>query len=125
MKEITAQLKQYGFPEKDLRALVNFKSRDGFQVIDDQDLSSMLNFFQQYPEDFQHLIPIMSDGNSNYLCVSFHQTDFGKICYLSHDEIDLTPVFSSISQLISVIESHSEAWDFPEIPPSAHDVHLR
>lgn len=116
MKEITALLANYGFSEKDREALENFQSRDGFQVINDQDLVAMLDYFKQYPEDFQQLIPIITDGNSNYLCASFQGTDFGKVCYLSHDEADLTMVFSSIASLINVIENHPEAWDFPEIP---------
>ncbi|EDM35109.1 hypothetical protein PBAL39_16546 [Pedobacter sp. BAL39] len=122
MEEIIALVWQHGFSDEDREALENFKSRDGFELISDQDLKGMLAFFKQYPDDFEDLIPIMTDNNSNYICVYFQGQHFGKVCYLSHDEMDLTPFFSSIRVLVEVINRYPEAWDFPEIPADAYDI---
>jgi len=96
-------LEENHFPEADVSALRGFQSRDGFQVIKDEDLSGMLHFFSQYPVDYEGIIPFMTDDNSNYLCVYFEGKDRGKVCYLSHDEYDLTPRFSSIKKLIGIV----------------------
>lgn len=114
-------LKQYQFSEIDVQAFESFGSRDGFQKITDEDLEGMLVFFKQYPEDFNKVLPIMTDDNSNYLCVYFKGDHKGKVCHLSHDEIDLTPRFKSIESLIHVIETNPECWDFEELPKGSLD----
>lgn len=114
-------LKQYQFPTIDVQALERFESRDGFQRITDEDLQGMIVFFDQYPEDYENVLPMMTDDNSNYLCVYYKGDDKGKVCHLSHDEIDLTPRFKSIESLIHVIKANPEAWDFEELPEESLD----
>lgn len=114
-------LKQYHFPATDVQVLESFASRDGFQRITNEDLEGMLVFFKQYADDFDEVIPIMTDDNSNYFCVYYKGDNKGKVCYLSHDEIDLTPRFKSIESLFNVIEVHPEAWDFEELPEDSFD----
>lgn len=114
-------LKQHQFAAVDVQALENFGSRDGFQKITNEDLEGMLVFFEQYPEDYENILPIMTDGNSNYLCVYYKGNDKGKVCHLSHDEIDLTPRFKSIESIIHVIKANPEAWDFEELPEEFFD----
>lgn len=114
-------LKQYQFPTIDVQALERFESRDGFQRITDEDLEGMIAFFEQYPEDYENILPMMTDDNSNYLCVYYKGDDKGKVCHLSHDEIDLTSRFKSIESLIHVIKANPEAWDFEELPEKSFD----
>lgn len=114
-------LKQHQFPPVDVQALENFGSRDGFQSITNEALTGMLAFFEQYPLEYENLLPIMTDDNSNYLCVYFKGNDKGKVCHLSHDEIDLTPRFKSIESLIHIIINNPEAWDFEELPEESFD----
>ena len=114
-------LKQHQFSALDIESLEDFKSRDGFQRIKDEDLAGMTVFFEQYPQDYGNLLPIMTDDNSNYLCVYFRGAEREKVCHLSHDEIDLTPRFKSIERLIHVIITNPEAWDFEEIPQESFD----
>ena len=109
-------LKQYQFPVIDVQALESFVSRDGFQRITNENLEGMVVFFKQYTEDFDEILPIMTDDNSNYFCVYYKGDNKEKVCYLNHDEIDLTPRFKSIESLIHVIGTHPESWDFEELP---------
>ena len=115
-------LKQHQFPKIDVQALESFESRDGFQRITNKNLDGMIVFFEQYPEDYENVLPVMTDDNSNYLCVYYKGDDKGKVCHLSHDEIDLTPRFKSIESLIHVIKTNPEAWDFEELPEKSFDV---
>jgi len=121
MAKIIALLKQYQISDSDSYALENFKSRDGFQVITDDDLEGMMKFFDQYPTDFEGILPIMTDDNSNYLCVYYTGEDKDKVCYLSHDEINLAPKFKSIESLIHIVNENPEAWDFHELPDANLD----
>ena len=109
-------LKQCQFPIIDVMALEAFVSRDGFQRISNDGLAAMTLFFKQHPEDFEELLPIMTDDNSNFLCVYHKGANKGKVCYLSHQEIDLRPKFTSIESLIHVVAAHPECWDFEELP---------
>ncbi|TCC99693.1 SMI1/KNR4 family protein [Pedobacter hiemivivus] len=114
-------LEQYQFPVTDVQALESFGSRDGFQRITNENLEGMVVFFKQYPEDFDEVLPIMTDDNSNYFCVYYKGDYKGKVCHLSHDEIDLTPRFKSIESLIHVIRTHPQSWDFGELPERSFD----
>ncbi|SHG43401.1 SMI1/KNR4 family protein [Pedobacter caeni] len=119
--KIIQLLKEYSFLVTDVQSLENFESRDGFEIITDQDLEGMIDFFKQYPDDFEDLLPIITDGNSNYLCVYFKGNDKGKVCHLSHDEMDLSPRFKNIENLIKTINANPEAWDFEELPDGSFD----
>lgn len=114
-------LKQYQFTVTDVQALESFVSRDGFQKITNKGLDGMMVFFKQYPDDFDEVLPIMTDDNSNYFCVYYKGDNKEKVCYLNHDEIDLTPCFKSIASLIHVIGTHPESWDFEELPEGVFD----
>lgn len=114
-KKIIRLLQQFHLPSKDIAALEQFISRDGFQVITDEDLDGMLDFFRQYPDDFEEILPIITDGNSNYLCVYYKGTFSGQVCYLSHNGMNLSPQYNDITHLITVIHAHPEAWDFMDI----------
>lgn len=81
----------------------------------------MLEFFNQYSDVFENILPIMADNNSNYLCVYFQGENKGKACYLSHDEIDLSPQFNNIGSLIKAINNNPDSWDFTDIPKECLD----
>lgn len=114
--KIIQLLVHHQFPAGDINALETFGSRDGFQVITDKELDDMLAFFKQYPEDFEDLFPIMTDDHSNYLCVYYKGAFTGNVCYLSHDEMNLSPRIAGIGRLIAIINAHPGAWDFTDLP---------
>jgi hypothetical protein len=120
--EIIKLLVQHQFPAGDINALETFASRDGFQVITDKELDGMWAFFKQYPEDFEDLLPIITDGNSNYLCVYYRGEFTGHVCFLSHDEMNLSPRIASIKRLIAIINAHPTAWDFMDLPDDELDM---
>lgn len=96
-------------------SIEDFQSRDGFVVIKEEEFNNMMAFFEDYPEDFAELLPIMTDNNSNYLCVYFTGSYRFQIAYLSHDEIDLTPIFQNISVLIQVINQYPKCYGIEDI----------
>ncbi|UNM96353.1 hypothetical protein MMG00_00245 [Ignatzschineria rhizosphaerae] len=96
-------------------SIEDFQSRDGFVVLKEAEFNNMMAFFKDYPENFAELLPIMTDNNSNYLCVYFTGYHRFQVAYLSHDEMDLTPIYPNISSLIQVINQYSECYDIEDI----------
>jgi len=118
MSFISIILEQYSFPESDIKAIENFTNRDGFQLLEKGEFNDMINFFKQYPEDFQEIIPIMTDQNSNFICVYIKGENLYKVCYLNHDEINLYPKFKNIYDLIETINNNPGCWDITELDDS-------
>ncbi|GAB1855901.1 hypothetical protein MHTCC0001_07360 [Flavobacteriaceae bacterium MHTCC 0001] len=105
---------KYEIEKEDLKNLLNYESRDGFELINKTDFENMLKYFEQY-EIYENLIPILTDNNSNYWCLYIGGRLKGTVCYLSHDEINLEPKFKSITKLINVINKNPDAYDFSDL----------
>lgn len=105
-------LDYYEIDTKSIDALKEFKSRDGFQIINDAELFQMMDYFEEYRDDFGYLIPFITDDNSNYLCIYYKDEFKNKICYFNHEEPDTYPILENIEELLSLIEANSQAYDF-------------
>lgn len=108
-------LEKYHFPQQDIVNIELFQSRDGFILLEQDEFRNMEGFFAEYPEDFAGLLPIMTDNNSNYICVYFSGSYQFQVALLNHDEMDLSPKFSSLTELISTINQYPECYDIDEI----------
>jgi hypothetical protein len=104
----------------EIECLKKFKSRDGFILINDQEFNKMENYFKEFPI-YKNIVPILTDNNSNYVCLYIKNVMKGLVCYLSHDEINLEPKFRNISNLINTIEKHHDIYDFGEFDENIFD----
>lgn len=68
---------------------------------------------------FNNLVPLFSDDNSNYAAVYVGGPMKNKICYLDHEETDISPVFRSINSFVQAIRQNPESgWcDIPRDYP--------
>ena len=115
---------KYEIEKNDLKNLLNYESRDGFELIEKDDFESMLEYFEQY-EIYENLIPILTDNNSNYWCLYVGGRLKGSVCHLSHDEVNLEPKFKNITKLINTINKNPEAYDFSELDIQVFDYPKR
>jgi len=115
---------KYEIEKDDLKNLLNYESRDGFELIQKDDFESMLEYFEQY-EIYGNLIPILTDNNSNYWCLYVGGKLKGTVCHLSHDEVNLEPKFKNITKLINTIDKNPDAYDFNEFHVQVFDYPKR
>lgn len=68
---------------------------------------------------FKDLVPLFTDDNSNYAAVYVAGAMKGKICYLDHEETDISPVFRSINSFVQAIRLNPELgwYDMPKDYP--------
>lgn len=115
MKFVVQKLKSYSFNESDVESAENFTSRDGFQWIEEKEFEEMMDYFAEFPEDFENSIPVMTDNQSNYICVYVKGDLKHQVWYLSHDELNTKPRFQNLTELITAINLHSDCWDFSDL----------
>jgi len=69
---------------------------------------------------YKGICPILTDNNSNYIGYFYTGPLKGKICFINHEETDLSPGFRSVNNLIQEILSKPDCeWlelslDYPE-----------
>jgi len=105
-------------------ALEGFIARDYFKKIEQRDFNKMISFFEEdalFDKMFKHILPILTDGNSNYACVYADGVLKGKVCYLSHSEPSLQPVFRDINSLVAAINSNPDAEDMDSLLEKVSD----
>ncbi|WP_212002546.1 SMI1/KNR4 family protein [Chitinophaga sp. HK235] len=119
--EILSILSVNNIPVSEVEAFVQFLPRNGFSFLSDKELDSMLIFLGQQEDDLKEILPILTDNNSNFLCVFVTGNHKGQVCYLSHDEINLNPIFRNIPNLVKAINEHPDSWDVTELPPDVFD----
>jgi hypothetical protein len=117
-------LKESGFPLTAIAALGKLDTRDGFEFPQVDDLKEMMAFFREHPA-LAELVPILTDNNSNYICVYKSGPLLGKICYFSYGETSLDPKFRNIENLVTAISANPDAWDFTELPEDILDYPLK
>lgn len=120
MKHLIDILTDFGFDKSALTAIENYNSRDGYSLIDNGEYKSITEYFTQYPI-YKDIIPIMTDNQSNYICVYKSGVLFGKVCYVSHEEISMEPKFRSIESLITAINQNPDCWEWLDLPEIAFD----
>jgi hypothetical protein len=114
-------LKKQSIDNDQLLVLSKYIPRDGFIMLSEKEFGEMIDYFNKYPEEYSDLIPLMTDNNSNYICVYSKGIFRGAVCFLSHDEIDLYPKFKNISSLVTAINANPSAWDFFDFSDSVFD----
>lgn len=121
--DIIAALQSNGITDDEINALQEFNPRDGFEFPDENDFKGMMEFLQlqEGEEEMLSIVPILTDNNSNYLCVYIATENKGRVCYLSHDEINLNPIFRDIKNMIKAIVEHPDAWDVYDLPKEVFD----
>ncbi|MBF7090995.1 hypothetical protein IUY40_05535 [Flavobacterium sp. ALJ2] len=105
------KFKEFNISEDEIEKLKNFRSRDGFAIIDGNEFNKMQNYFEQFVV-YKNIVPILTDNSSNYWCLYVDGALKGMVCYLSHDELNLEPKFRNISNLIDVIDNNPDVFDF-------------
>lgn len=114
------RIQKLGLTELDIQELSKFQSRDGFKLLKDKEFNQIDKFFRQFPV-YSNLIPLLTDGNSNYWCVYIDNEMHGMICYCSHEEVSLEPRFRNTTSLLTAINKNTAAYDFHELPLNAFD----
>lgn len=73
------------------------------------------------------LCPLWTDDNSNYAAVYIHKPLNYRVCFIDHEEIDLSPVFVSVESFLEVLESnHGKDWYYlPRDYPVLNKIILR
>jgi hypothetical protein len=97
----------------DTLSLLNFRPKEGFVHLSEGEFHEMEAYFDEY-SIYKDLIPIMTDKQSNYICVYISGTLKGMVCLLEHDEPSLEPKFLNISNCVEVLkyDPHLESGDF-------------
>lgn len=115
MNFIANILQHYQFPKNDIDNIQNFNSRDGFCLLEKQEFDEMMAYFSEFPDVYGDSIPIITDNNSNYICVYIDGEFKHQVWYLSHDDPNTKPRFNNISELVELINTHSDCWDFDDL----------
>lgn len=68
---------------------------------------------------FKNLVPLFTDDNSNYAAVYVEGPMKSKICYLDHEETDISPAFRSINSFAQAVRQNPESgwYDIPRDYP--------
>lgn len=75
------------------------------------EILEMKQFIDKF-EVFKNLIAIWTDGNSNYVCMYYSGPLKYRICYLNHEETDVSPQFRNVQAFINELEKDEECdWD--------------
>jgi hypothetical protein len=114
------KLRKFGLGISEIEKLRTFKSRCGFELIDEEEFSEMQNHFAEFAI-FRNIAAILTDKNSNYWCVNIEGPMRGMICYLNHEEADLGPRFKSISNFLNVIDQNPNAYDIDDLDETSFD----
>jgi len=120
MKYLIEILKTLGFDKSILEELGKYMPRDGFDFLKLDDYNNMVEYLSQYYV-YQNIIPIMTNNNSDYICVYKEGILYGKVCYLNHEETSLEPKFKDIKTLIQAINTNPDCWELMDFPETVFD----
>ena len=115
---IIEDLLKTSIPSNEILTLKELDERDGFQFVKKDDYKAMNSFISMYQDDYGKIIPILTDNNSNYLCVVVEGGSLGTIVSLSHNEEGLVRIFDSIPTMVKKINENKIYWDIFEFPDS-------
>lgn len=61
---------------------------------------------------YKHIFPLWTDNNSNYIGLFYDGPLKYRVCYINHEETDISPGFRSIDSFVGEIEKNSQLdWD--------------
>ncbi|UNK20304.1 HEAT repeat domain-containing protein [Paenibacillus sp. N3/727] len=73
------------------------------RVMDSDEVIELIEFLSDI-EVYQNIIPLWTDDNSNYVGVFYQCPLKHRVCYIDHEETDISPSFRSVSSFIRSIE---------------------
>ncbi|MGH1286781.1 hypothetical protein [Bacillus toyonensis] len=96
------------------------------------DFSMHLLSFEEATEMYVYLhedvtisdvFPLWTDDNSNYIGVYMLGPLTGRVCFIDHEEMDLSPVYPNVQKLINILlESPETDWyELPKYYPSSKE----
>lgn len=88
------------------------KARDYIlRLLNQEEMAEMLEFMSDL-DGFQDLIPVWTDDNSNYVCIYGRGPLSHRVCYMNHEETDLSPGFRSVGSFLAALETDPQNdWD--------------
>ncbi|MCY6371756.1 hypothetical protein [Clostridium ganghwense] len=87
------------------------KSEFFIRLMKMDEILEMKQFLDKF-EVFKNLIAIWTDDNSNYICMYYSGPLKYRICYLNHEETDVSPQFRNVKTFINELEKDEECdWD--------------
>ncbi|KAF6582359.1 HEAT repeat domain-containing protein [Paenibacillus sp. EKM211P] len=115
-------------PDDTLEALlIHSKKQEGRQVqlrlLSEQELSESIEWMTQI-KVFKHIVPLWTDDHSNYVGLYVEGPLAYKLCYINHQETDLSPMYRSTASLIAELEQNPEL-DWEQLRkdyPSDNDI---
>ncbi|MCM3701384.1 HEAT repeat domain-containing protein [Paenibacillus macerans] len=82
------------------------------RMLSHDEIAELHQFMSDMDEIFQSMIPIWTDDNSNYVGIYFKGPLSYRVCYLNHEETDLSPAFRSAGSFIAALEQNpNHDWD--------------
>ena len=120
MDHIQQLFEKWELPQEELQALISYEWRDNFQLIPLPVFDELI----QYRDEFglpDTVFPLIDCGGSNYIGIHTSGTLKNKICFIDHEEMDVTPVFRNVQQLLSAITAAPECYDYRDIPVASFD----
>ncbi|MGG4502054.1 HEAT repeat domain-containing protein [Paenibacillus polymyxa] len=115
-------------PDDTLEALlIHRKKQEGQKVqlrlLSEQELAESIEWMAQI-EVFKYIIPLWTDDHSNYVGLYVEGPLAYKLCYINHEETDLSPMYRSTASLIAELEQNPEL-DWEQLRkdyPSDNDI---
>lgn len=120
MDHISQLFEKCELPQEELQALINYEWRDNFQLIPLPVFEELI----QYRDEFglpETVSPLIDCGGSNYIGIHTSGILKNKICFIDHEEMDVSPVFRNVQQLLSAITAAPECYDYRDIPEASFD----
>jgi hypothetical protein len=120
MDHIQQLFEKWELPQQELQALINYEWRDNFQLIP----LAVFDELVQYRDEFglpDTVFPLIECGGSNYIGIHISGPLKNKICFIDHEEMDVSPVFRNVQQLLSAITAAPECYDYRDIPEDSFD----
>lgn len=92
--------------------VIKQQDNDFYLRIMNTDETTELMEFMSDIEEFQNIIPLWTDDNSNYVGFYYQGPIKYRVCYVSHEETDLSPAFRSLHTFIAALEQNADLdWD--------------
>ncbi|WP_156497305.1 HEAT repeat domain-containing protein [Paenibacillus jamilae] len=115
LREVLEQHAIY-LPDDMLEALlIHRKKQEGRKVqlrlLSEQELAESIEWMAQI-EVFKHIVPLWTDDHSNYVGLYVEGPLAYRLCYINHEETDLSPVYRNAASLIAELEQNPvQDWD--------------
>lgn len=112
VKELLASLDN-PLPEKVLSRLVahyNDQERQDYylKALQAEEFREMLAYMEGI-EVYQGIVPLWTDGHSNYIGLYVKGPLKYRVCYISHEETDVSPAFRSVESFVEVLDKQRDA----------------